>query len=188
MSSIRVATVADASAFAEIYGPFVRDTYVTFEEEVPSTEEMAARIERVLSTHPWLTAEDDGKVLGFAYASPHRDRLGYRWAVDVAVYLAPEGQGRGLGRALYGALLPILREQGFAVAYAGIALPNEASVGLHEAMGFRRVALYRNVGFKAGAWHDVGWWGLDLLPRESPPKEIVPFERWRKDASLTFPS
>ena len=175
MARVRLATSEDAAAFAEIYRPFVQDTYVTFEEDAPSAAEMAGRIERILRTHPWLAAEEKGKVVGFAYGSPHRDRRGYRWAADVAIYLAPEGRGRRLGRALYGVLLPMLREQGFVVAYAGIALPNEASVGLHEAMGFRRVALYEKVGFKARGWHDVGWWGLDLLPRESPPREVVPF-------------
>jgi phosphinothricin acetyltransferase len=184
MVCLRLANTDDAEAFAAIYGPFVRDTYVTFEEEPPSAEEMAGRIERTLHTHPWLAAEEEGKVVGFAYGSPHRERRGYRWAADVAIYLAPEGRGRGIGRALYRALIPLLREQGFAVAYAGIALPNEASVGLHEAMGFRRVALYEKVGFKAGGWHDVGWWGLDLLPRESPPREVVPFGKLPRPIDL----
>ena len=160
-------------ALAAIYAPFVRDTAVTFEETVPTAEAMAERIESTLRTLPWLTLEEGGRPVGYAYASPHRARASYRWSVDVAVYLAPEARGRGGGRALYGALLDLLTRQRYATAYAGIALPNAASVGLHEAMGFRPVGVYAGVGFKLGAWHDVGWWSRELAPRAAPPPEPI---------------
>ncbi len=171
---VRIATPEDGAALAAIYAPFVRDTRVSFEEEAPSAEEMAARIARGLRTHAWLVLEDEG-VVGYAYGSSHRERAGYRWAVDVTIYLAESHRGRGLGRVLYGALFPLLRAQGFVVAYAGISLPNPGSVGLHESLGFRPVGIYRAVGYKAGAWHDVGWWELDLAERASPPAEPIPF-------------
>lgn len=172
---VRVSRLEDAAAIATIYAPFVGEGYASFEEAPPSVEEIAERLESGLRTHPWLTFERDGEPVGYVYASPHRARLGYRWAVDTTVYLAPEARGQGGGRRLYAALLPILVAQGYVVAYAGIALPNPASVGLHEAMGFRPVGVYPGVGFKAGAWHDVGWWGCDLAPRETPPGEPIPF-------------
>jgi phosphinothricin acetyltransferase len=149
----------DAAACAAIYAPHVDPGPASFEEVVPSAEEIAGRI---AGAHAWLVAEEDGAVLGYAYASEHRAREAYRFAADVAVYVAAGAQGRGVGRALYEALLPVLRERGFRSACAGIALPNDASVRLHEALGFELVGVYRNIGFKAGAWRDVGWWQLDL--------------------------
>jgi L-amino acid N-acyltransferase YncA len=129
------------------------------------------RIERLSRTHPWLVAEVDGEIVGFAYGCPHRERAAYRWAADVSVYLEPSVHGRGIGRALYERLLSLLTEQGIRIACAGIALPNEASVALHEALGFWRVGVYRGIGFKAGSWQDVGWWQLELSPAQTPPAE-----------------
>lgn len=157
----------DAAACAAIYAPFVSDSAVSFEEEEPSAEEMAARIRRIEATHPWLIAEIDGVPAGFAYASPHRVRRAYRWAADVSVYVDPWHHRRGLGSMLYGALFALLRRQRLHVACAGITLPNDASVGLHESLGFSLVGIYRSVGWKGGAWRDVGWWQLQL----SPPNE-----------------
>ncbi len=154
----------DAAACAAIYGPFVRDTAVSFEERAPDDREFARRIERGSLTHPWLVAERDGVLAGFAYGCSHRERAVYRWAADVAVYVAASQRRAGVGRALYGALLPLLARQGLYVACAGIALPNEASVALHEAVGFRPVGIYRRIGFKCGRWHDVGWWQAELAP------------------------
>jgi L-amino acid N-acyltransferase YncA len=154
----------DAAACAAIYEPFVRDTAVSFEERAPDEHEFAERIERGSLTHPWLIAERDGAVAGFAYASSHRARAAYRWAADVAVYVAPDRRRSGVGRALYGALLPLLARQGLYVACAGITLPNDASVALHEALGFTPVGVYRRIGFKRGRWHDVGWWQAELAP------------------------
>jgi L-amino acid N-acyltransferase YncA len=164
----------DGAACAVIYAPFVNDTVISLEEIAPSAEEFAARIERISRTHPWLIAELDGDSVGFAYASPHRERASYRWAADVTVYLAEGVRRRGIGRGLYEALLELLVRQGVHVACAGITLPNEASVGLHEALGFVRVGVYRRIGFKQGRWHDVGWWQRELVPPGYTPNELGP--------------
>ncbi len=155
-------SVRDAEAIAAIYAPFVTDTVVSFEDVPPTADEMAARIERLTSTHPWLVAEDPGEILGYAYACPHRERAAYRWTAEVTVYVDPQHQRRGVGRALYTALLERLAELEYRVALAVIALPNDASVGLHEACGFKLVGVYRRIGYKFDNWWDVGWWQLDL--------------------------
>jgi L-amino acid N-acyltransferase YncA len=167
---IRLARPADGPACAAIYAPFVTDGWVSMELVPPDDAEMSARIARTLATYPWLVAEAAQTVLGYAYASRHRERPGYRWAVDVTVYLAPDARGRGLGQALYAALLDVLRRQGFLRAYAGIALPNDASIRLHETMGFRPFATYRRVGFKLGGWRDVGYWEFSLGEADPPPE------------------
>ncbi len=162
----------DAAACAAIYAPFVTASAVSFEERVPDAAEFAARIERTSRTHPYLVAIDSGGVRGFAYASAHRERAAYRWAADVAVYVAPLSRRSGVGRTLYGALLPLLARQGLRIACAGITLPNDASVRLHEAVGFEPVGIYRRIGYKHGTWHDVGWWQLQLAdtgPDPPPP-------------------
>lgn len=135
---------------------------------------MAKRIESTLPTYPYLVAERDGQVIGYAYASQHRAREAYRWSVDVTVYIAPNAHRSGVGRALYDVLLPTLERQGFHAAYAGIALPNDGSVGLHEALGFAHIGTYPEVGFKHGVWHDVGYWRI-ALNVTNPPKPPVPF-------------
>jgi phosphinothricin acetyltransferase len=153
----------DGAACAAVYAPYVEGSFVSFEEEAPDAAEMARRIAAATADgYPWLVAERAGDVAGFAYGSRHRDRAGYRFAADVAVYVDARHHGAGVGRELYGELLRLLRVQGLRWACAGIALPNEASVGLHEALGFERVGVYREIGFKEGAWRDVGWWQLDL--------------------------
>ena len=162
----------DAAGCAAVYGPFVRDTAVSFEERPPSERELAERIDQITKTHPWLVADDDGLLIGFAYGCPHRERAAYRWAAEVAVYVDPRRQRQGTGRALYRALLELLRAQGLCIACAGITLPNEASVRLHESLGFLRVGVYRRIGYKLGRWHDVGWWQLPLCPDPpDPPPE-----------------
>jgi len=158
----------DAEAIANIYAPFVADTVISFEDMAPAPAEMADRIERLATTHAWLVAEDAGEILGYAYACPHRERAAYRWTTEVTVYVDPRHQRRGVGRRLYGALLARLADQGYRVALAVIALPNDASVGLHEACGFELVGVYRDIGFKFGSWWDVGWWQLDLGRGLSP--------------------
>lgn len=161
---------ADAAAVAAVYAPYVRETAISFEEEAPDATEMARRIRRTTASLPWLVAEDEGAVVGYAYAAAHRERAAYRWAADVSVYVASTAQRRGVGRALYTALLRDLRGRGTRTVWAGTTLPNAPSVALHEAMGFRPVGVYRAVGWKHGAWHDVGWWGLDLADgRDDPP-------------------
>jgi phosphinothricin acetyltransferase len=163
----------DAGACAAIYAPYVRDTPISLEERAPTAQEIAERIETTTQTHPWLVAEDAADVLGYAYATRHRTRACYRWATDVTVYVAPQSQRRGVGRALYQTLFGLLAEQGFRIACAGITLPNDASVGLHEALGFKPVGVYRDIGWKHGAWYDVGWWQLKLAAG-GPPRELGP--------------
>jgi len=157
---------------AAIYHEFVSDTATSFEDSPPRAEDFAARIERISRTHPWLVAEIDGEVVGFAYGCPHRDRAAYRWAADVSVYVEPASHRRGVGRALYGTLLQLLRGQRLLIACAGITLPNDASVALHESFGFVPVGVYRRIGYKLGSWRDVGWWQLELArPAADPPPE-----------------
>jgi L-amino acid N-acyltransferase YncA len=174
---IRHAVAAvDASACAAIYRPFVQFSVASLEERPPTANEFAGRIERTSRRYPWLVATLDGEVIGYAYASEHRERAAYRWAADVAVYVSGTHHRRGAGRALYAALLPLLGRQGLHVACAGITLPNEASVALHQAFGFTGVGIYRRIGWKAGAWRDVGWWELELLEPagDGPPPEPGP--------------
>jgi phosphinothricin acetyltransferase len=161
----------DAEAVAGIYGTAVEGTTATFEEVAPHVAEMARRMRTILVRTPWLVAEADGMVVAYAYAGAHRERAGYRWSVDISVYVDPAHRGQGIGRTLYQHLLPRLRAQGYVNAYAGVALPNPASVALHEAIGMERIGVYERVGFKFGAWHDVAWYGMRLFEPEGPPPE-----------------
>ena len=170
---IRLATLDDAAAVAAIYHPYVESTVISFEVVPPTEDDMRTRMRGILARFPWLVAEDQGRVVGFAYASAHSERAAYQWSVNTAVYLHEDAHRSGIGRALYATLFPMLVGQGFMNAYAGITLPNAKSVGLHEAMGFRLVGVYQNVGFKAGQWHDVGWWHLALQPLPSTPHPPV---------------
>jgi phosphinothricin acetyltransferase len=166
----------DAAACAAIYAPSVEGSATSFEERPPDAAEMAARIAAYAATHPWLVAEDGGEVVGYAYACPFQQRPAYRWSASVSVYVAAGRAGQGLGRALYTELLARLRRQGFRNACAGITLPNAASVGLHESLGFEPVGVNREVGWKHGAWRDVGWWQLQLgpAPANEPPEPLPP--------------
>lgn len=173
--TIRLADPArDAAAVAAIYRPSVVDGLASFEEVAPTAEAMAERIGATLERTPWLVAERGGRVVGYAYAGPHHQRAGYRWSVNISVYVAADATGQGIGRALYDRLLEILRRQGFVNVYAGITLPNPASVALHEAIGMRRIGVYERVGFKHGAWRDVAWFGLRLAEPEGTPPEPIP--------------
>ena len=175
--TIRFAVPDDAAQVRAIYAPFVRDTVVSFESDPPDVEEMRARIAGTLATHPWVVREIDGAVAGYAYAAKHRERIGYQWSTDVSCYVHPDFHRRGVGRALYLALFRVLRAQGFVNAYAGIALPNAASVGLHESVGFVPLGTYRGVGFKLGRWHDTGWWSLRLQEPPASPAPPTPLAR-----------
>jgi L-amino acid N-acyltransferase YncA len=155
---IRDATAADGARCAEIYRPFVTDGWVSFELTPPDSSEMARRIADYSASHGWLVAEHDGKVVGYAYGSPHRTREAYQTSCDVAVYLDPVFARQGIGKRLYGALLPALKQRGYHAAFAGIALPNDGSIALHEALGFAAIGIYRAVGWKMDGWRDVGWW------------------------------
>lgn len=168
---LRAATPDDAAAIAEIYAPFVSGSAVSFETEPPDEAAMRARIAAGGGLYPWLVAEEDGGLLGYAYAARFRERPAYRFAIETSVYLRADAAGRGLGRQLYEPLLAILKAQGFIQAIAAITLPNEASVRLHERLGFERAGRYRQVGWKFGAWHDVGLWQKGLAPAGTPPAE-----------------
>jgi len=173
-TTIRLASPDDAEQVQAIYAPYCY-TPISFELAPPSVEEMRSRLTKVLSQYPWLLLEDDEELLGYAYASQHRERAAYCWSVDTTIYIRQGRQRRGIGRVLYTSLLTALPIQGYVNAYAGVTLPNPASVGLHEAMGFQPVGVYRQVGFKCGSWHDVAWFQRPLQPRSgdpSPPKRL----------------
>ena len=169
---IRLASRSDAQAILQIYAPIVRDTHISFEQNVPAVGDIAARIEKTLTQYPWLVCEIDGRLAGYAYASAFRARAAYQWTAETTVYVHAEFQRQGVSRALYASLFAVLREQGYCSAIGVIALPNEGSVRAHEAIGFRKVGVLKNVGFKAGAWRDTGWWQLELSP--PPEKPLAP--------------
>jgi phosphinothricin acetyltransferase len=172
---IRSAGPADAAAVRDIYAPFVSDSATSFEAEPPDVATMAQRIEELREKFPWLVYEAGGTVLGYAYASPHRHvRKAYQWCVEVSIYLHPDARRRGVGRALYGALFDLLVRQGYVNAYAGVTLPNPASLGLHQSLGFQPVGVYARIGFKFGRWHDVAWLQLRLQDPAVPVAEPRP--------------
>ena len=174
--AIRLATAADAPAIAAIYGPYCTDSRISFEETAPDAEEMVRRIEgEKPGYHPWFVAEEAGVVLGYAASSPFRTRRAYRWSVETGLYLTPAAQGRGIGGALLERLIGLLEQQGYVAVIGAIALPNPASVALHERLGFSHVGAYRGTGFKQGEWLDVGLWQRDLAPRLAVPAEPLPF-------------
>ncbi|KPL81888.1 arsinothricin resistance N-acetyltransferase ArsN1 family B [Herpetosiphon geysericola] len=175
MPSIRVATLADAVAIHAIYAPIVEQTVISFEVVAPTSTEIAQRINKTLEQYPWLVwADAQGQVQGYAYASQHRSRPAYQWSVDTTVYVANSAQRQGVGRALYQQLLQQLQALGYYSAYAGITLPNTKSVGLHEAIGFTPVGVFRQAGFKHGQWHDVGWWQYQLQPADNDRAPAAP--------------
>jgi phosphinothricin acetyltransferase len=173
--ALEVAGAHHAGDIAAIYAPIVSSTAISFETEPPSLEEMARRIEVTLARYPWLVALVEGKIAGYAYAHAFAPRQAYAWSAETSVYVDSEFRAMGIGRTLCDELLETLRRQGYCRAFAGIALPNAASVALHEATGFTQVGIYRRVGWKMGAWHDVGWWELDLRPEGEPPGRLIPF-------------
>jgi phosphinothricin acetyltransferase len=171
---LRLATTADAGAVRDIYAPVVETTAISFEVEAPSEAAMAARIAERQPTHPWLVATGDDGVAGYACAGPFKARPAYDWSVETSVYVASAARRRGVGQALYHALLEVLTAQGFRQAMAGIALPNAASVTLHERAGFAPVGVYRAAGWKLGSWHDVGWWQRRLASGDGEPRPPIP--------------
>jgi len=174
---VRLAELRDAAGVQAIYAPIVATTAISFELEPPTVAEMARRMAGTTPAYPWLVAEDQGRLAGYAYASQHRTRAAYRWCVDVSAYVDPDWQRRGVGRSLYTALVAVLELQGYREAFAGIALPNPASVGLHHALGFVPVGVYRRVGWKLGTWHDVGWWQRSLTASREEPSEPETLDR-----------
>lgn len=177
--SLRPARPDDAAAIAALYAPIVEHSIISFELVPPDAAEMRSRIEATLQRLPWLVSLDaQGAVNGYVYAGRHRERAAYQWSVDVSAYVRADTRGQGVGRRMYEALFPLLAALGYCQAFAGIALPNAASVGLHEAVGFEPLGVYRKVGFKHGAWHDVGWWQRPLQSPAAPQ----PLRAW--DESL----
>jgi len=170
--NIRVANPKDAEAVAAIYAPIVAGTTISFELEPPTAQEMRNRIVATLERLPWLVSEDStGHVNGYVYAGRHRERPAYQWSVDVTVYVREDARGHGVGKRLYGRLFEELVRLGYFQAFAGIALPNAGSIALHESVGFKILGTYRKVGFKQGAWRDVGWWQREL---RAPAEPVAP--------------
>ena len=178
---LRFATTEDAAGIAAIYGPVVASTPISFEIDPPGAEEMARRIRDRFPLYPWLVCEDGGCVAGYAYGSRHRPRPAYDWSVEVSAYVHPDFRRRGIGRRLYRCLFRILKAQGYFNAYAGITLPNAGSVGLHESAGFQPIGVYKNIGYKLGAWHDVGWWQRPLQEAGSEPQRPLRLDAVRLD-------
>ena len=167
--SVRNANYVDASAMLAIYRPYVEGSFVSFEQSVPSIEEFDARLRKYLTGWACLVAEANGKVVGYAYGSSHRERAAYKWSVETSVYVAQHAQRGGVGRKLYEALMPKLADSGFCNAYAGVALPNVASLRLHESFGFKPIGTFPRVGYKFGQWRDVAWFHLML--RDEPVRQ-----------------
>ena len=173
---MRLATPNDAPSILDIYGPLVRDSPVSFELQPPTEEQMRGRVAKVLEAKPWIVCEVNGNVVGYAYATAFRSRPAYRWSAEVSAYVADADRRRGVGSRLYRSLLEILRLQGYVSAYAGITLPNPASVRLHEQVGFQSIGVFRAAGYKFESWHDVGWWqrllGPDTPSAPTPPRAL----------------
>jgi L-amino acid N-acyltransferase YncA len=175
MISIRPAQSKDAPFIADIYRPFVEYGWASFEAYAPDSAEIVSRIKKAGNMYPWLVAEDNNTVLGYAYASAHRARDAYRTSVDTSIYCAKNARGNGVGRKLYATLLETLKRQNYVSAFAGIALPNEASIGLHHAMGFTLIGTYPKVGYKQGVWRDTQWWHRPLADTSDRPAEILSY-------------
>ena len=169
---IRLASAADAPQICEIYRPIVRDTAISFEETAPDADEIATRIAKTLEQYPWLVCEINRQIAGYAYGSPFRSRSAYQWTVETTVYVHSDYQRRGVSRALYTSLIAILRRQGYCNAIGVIALPNDGSVRAHETLGFRKIGVFENMGYKRNEWRDTGWWQLELRPM--PPEPQAP--------------
>jgi phosphinothricin acetyltransferase len=170
---IRFATETDAPAIAAIYAPYVENTAISFEYDPPTANEIALRMQNVRDAElPWLVATDSDKLLGYAYATKHKERAGYQWCVESSVYVDASSHRTGIGRALYTQLFEILRELGYENVYAGTTLPNDQTVNFHKSFGFVEVARYPNVGFKHGKWYDTAWWHLSIGSHRNPPVSL----------------
>jgi phosphinothricin acetyltransferase len=184
MNEIRMARDADGEALAEIYRPAVSELATSFEVDPPDAAEMARRVTALVVSHPWLVFVEGGRTLGYAYASRHRERAAYQWSVEVSAYVHPAAHRRGVASGLYRSLFDVLELLGYRNAFAGITLPNEASVRFHESAGFQRVGTYRQIGWKLGAWHDVLWLQRALAPHVTDPPAPTPLSRFDDHAAL----
>lgn len=178
---IRNIKSADIISVLNIYAPFIANSTVTFENEIPNIDSFTNRIEHYVALFPWLVADVDGKISGYAYASKYRDREAYQWMVECSIYLDPDFAGKGIAKNLYNALFEILKIQGIYKVFAVIGLPNLKSVSFHEKMGFTWFATYKNVGYKLGKWLNVGWWELILSEPKDTPKTPIPYAKLNKN-------
>lgn len=169
---MRLATEEDSSSILKIYAPFVTDTSVTFEYEVPSEIEFEDRIKSIQKKYPWIVCEINNDIVGYAYASPFNERTAYDWSVDLSIYVNPEYHGRKIGKALYYALIEILKLQGFYNAVSLVTIPNKKSEILHKSFGFKEIGIYKNIGYKFNSWYDVKWYGLKIREHDTIPKKI----------------
>jgi L-amino acid N-acyltransferase YncA len=167
---IRIATPLEGPGLAAIYRPAVTNAAISFEMDPPDASTMASRVTNTTSRLPWIVCESGSNIVGYAYATPFRDRAAYQWSVEVSAYVHQDARRAGVARALYASLFSVLVLQGFRNAYAGITLPNDASVGLHQSVGFTRVGVYQGVGYKLGSWHDVAWFERPLAARDAEPQ------------------
>ena len=172
---IRTATPDDSESILKIYAPYIVKTSYTFETEVPTVDSFKERISSYLKNWPWLVCELDGVIAGYAYGTRHRERVAYQWSIESSVYVHDDYQRMGVARALYTALINILKLQGFRNLYAVINLPNDKSVSFHEKLGFEYFATYKNVGYKLGRWKNVGWWQLQLNEYSLEPEPPMNF-------------
>jgi L-amino acid N-acyltransferase YncA len=173
---IRIATKDDSPAIAAIYAPIVEHTHISFELEPPGADEMWGRLSKALENHVGLVAETDGRIDGYAYASKYREKPAYTWSTETTIYVRDGVRGKGVGRTLYRTLLRILAAQNYRQAYGGIALPNAASIALHEAVGFKHIGVNPEAGYKLGRWHDLGWWAFQLNTADGEPAPPVPLK------------
>ncbi len=171
---IRFANEKDAEAILGIYAPYIENTSITFEYEVPSVSEFAARMAEIQEKYPWIVYEENGEILGYAYGGPEHTRAAYQWTVETSVYVSENAKGRGIGRALYDALLDILKKQNFCVCYVLVIEENTVSLRMHEEYGFKTIGIRRNSGYKHGAWHSVVVMEKQLNEFSVPPKDIIP--------------
>jgi phosphinothricin acetyltransferase len=172
---IRLATEEDCASILDIYAPFITDTVITFECEVPALEEFTKRMANIQKKYPWLVCEYNGSIVGYAYASKYSERQAYDWSADFSIYIDPKHHGKKIGKALYYGLFELLKLQGYYNAFAGVTMPNIKSESLHEALGFKPIGIYKNVGYKLGEWHDVKWYGVEIaehVPSPAKPKLI----------------
>jgi len=173
--NIRVAIKDDAAGMLEIYAPFILNSGITQETEVPSVDDFQKRITSNLEERPWLVCEINNEIAGYAYAGKHRDRKGYQWCTEPSVYILEKYYGFGVANALYAALFDILKLQGYVNAYAVITLPNDRSIAFHKKFGFEYLTTYKKIGYKLGQWHDVGWMQYEINPHKEDPVEPIKF-------------
>jgi phosphinothricin acetyltransferase len=171
--TIRIIQPNDTKKVLDIYTPYVKNTAITFEYDVPSEEEYANRIKQITAFYPFLVSEIDGQVVGFTYANSFRPKAAYQWSTETTIYLNSSFQGRGLGTQLYLALFSVLKLQGFINAYAGVAIPNDASIRLHKKTGFKEIGKFNEIGYKLGAWHTTQWFELALNHHFIEPAPVL---------------